>query len=72
MIKVSVFYPNSKGSKFDMAYYTSKHMPMVQAKCGKAGHRVVKEPYDAFWGQRYATVHDPDGNAVDLYAALPG
>ena len=29
------------------------------------------EPWDAPWGQRYATVQDPDGNAVDLYAALP-
>lgn len=29
------------------------------------------EPWDAFWGQRYAVVHDPDGNPVDLYAALP-
>jgi uncharacterized glyoxalase superfamily protein PhnB len=27
-------------------------------------------PYDAFWGQRYATVFDPDGNAVDLFAQL--
>ena len=32
MIKVSVFYPNSPGAKFDMAYYTTKHMPMVQKK----------------------------------------
>ena len=32
MIKVSVFYPNSPGARFDMAYYTSKHMPMVQQK----------------------------------------
>lgn len=30
------------------------------------------EPYDAPWGQRYAQVADPDGQAVDLYAALPG
>jgi uncharacterized protein (TIGR02118 family) len=30
MIKVSVFYPNSKGAKFDMAYYTTRHMPMVK------------------------------------------
>jgi uncharacterized protein (TIGR02118 family) len=30
MIKVSVLYPNSAGARFDMAYYTSKHMPMVQ------------------------------------------
>jgi len=31
------------------------------------GHR---EPWDAFWGQRYATVKDPDGNHVDLFAPL--
>jgi uncharacterized protein (TIGR02118 family) len=30
MIKVSVFYPNSADAKFDMAYYTTKHMPMVK------------------------------------------
>ena len=28
------------------------------------------EPFDAFWGQRYATVLDPDGVRVDLYAPL--
>jgi uncharacterized glyoxalase superfamily protein PhnB len=28
----------------------------------------VKEPCDAFWGQRYAQVADPDGNPVDLFA----
>src|SRR6187549_2472982 len=27
------------------------------------------EPWDAFWGQRYATLRDPDGNGVDLFAA---
>ena len=30
-----------------------------------------KPPWDAFWGQRYAVIHDPDGNGVDLFAALP-
>jgi uncharacterized glyoxalase superfamily protein PhnB len=34
---------------------------------GAEGHR---EPWDAFWGQRYAQVKDPDGNVVDLFAAL--
>jgi catechol 2,3-dioxygenase-like lactoylglutathione lyase family enzyme len=33
-----------------------------------AGYHGHKEPWDAFWGQRYAQVHDPDGNAVDLFA----
>ena len=27
------------------------------------------EPFDAFWGQRYAVVRDPDGNGVDLFAS---
>jgi len=36
MIKVSVFYPNEKGKKFDMEYYCNKHMPMVQQKLGNA------------------------------------
>ncbi|MCU1344343.1 MAG: glyoxalase [Acidimicrobiia bacterium] len=35
---------------------------------GAAGHL---EPWDAFWGMRYAVVRDPDGNSVDLFAALP-
>ncbi|MFE3229101.1 VOC family protein [Nocardia sp. NPDC059228] len=35
-----------------------------------AGYRAELKPFDAFWGQRYATVLDPDGNSVDLYAAL--
>ena len=33
------------------------------------GH-VIKEPWDAFWGQRYAMIADPDGNEVDVAAAL--
>ncbi|MEU0004398.1 VOC family protein [Streptomyces sp. NPDC006314] len=36
-----------------------------------AGHHGELKPWDAFWGQRYATVHDPDGNGVDLFAPLP-
>lgn len=40
------------------------------AKALAAGGRGHKEPWDAFWGQRYAQLRDPDGNGVDLYAAL--
>jgi uncharacterized glyoxalase superfamily protein PhnB len=36
------------------------------------GGRTHKEPWDAFWGQRYAEVEDPDGNIVDLFADLGG
>ena len=34
------------------------------------GFVVVKEPWDAFWGQRYAIVADPDGYMSDLFAVL--
>lgn len=36
-----------------------------------AGHAGHLTPFDAVWGQRYATVSDPNGNTVDFYAALP-
>ena len=36
----------------------------------EAGFTGTKEPYDAFWGQRYANVEDPDGNDVALFAPL--
>jgi catechol 2,3-dioxygenase-like lactoylglutathione lyase family enzyme len=32
-----------------------------------AGYEGHKEPWDAFWGMRYALLHDPDGNGVDLF-----
>ncbi len=37
-----------------------------------AGGQAHKEPWDAFWGQRYAQAKDPDGNVVDLFAPLAG
>jgi len=36
MIKVSVFYPNKEGARFDMKYYLEKHMPMVRQKMAGA------------------------------------
>jgi catechol 2,3-dioxygenase-like lactoylglutathione lyase family enzyme len=42
------------------------------ARVRSAGHAVVKDPYEAPWGQRYATVADPDGYRVDLFCPLPG
>lgn len=50
----------------DPAAVDSAYGEMVAA--GAAGDL---EPFDAFWGQRYAVLRDPDGNTVDLFAALP-
>jgi uncharacterized glyoxalase superfamily protein PhnB len=48
-----------------------KEVDEVYARITAAGFRGKAPPFDAFWGQRYATVLDPDGNAVDLFAELP-
>ena len=42
----------------------------VYARVTAEGFRGEKEPWDAFWGQRYALLVDPDGVEVALYAAL--
>jgi predicted enzyme related to lactoylglutathione lyase len=40
------------------------------ARLTNNGGKSIKEPWDAFWGQRYALVADPDGNVLDLFAPL--
>ena len=42
----------------------------LYARLTAAGHPGVLEPFDAPWGQRYATVADPEGTSVDLFAPL--
>jgi uncharacterized glyoxalase superfamily protein PhnB len=42
----------------------------IYARVVAAGYEGEKEPWDAFWGQRYALLGDPDGVRVNLYAAL--
>ena len=42
----------------------------IHARVVEAGFHSEKEPWDAFWGQRYGQVRDPDGVSVDLYATL--
>ncbi len=42
----------------------AKYEELVEA--GASGHL---PPWDAFWGMRYASLRDPDGNSVDLFAS---
>jgi uncharacterized glyoxalase superfamily protein PhnB len=43
----------------------------VYAELLEAGGSPHKEPWDAFWGQRYAQLADPDGTMIELFAPLP-
>lgn len=38
----------------------------LYAELTAAGYHGRQQPYDAFWGSRYAIVDDPDGNGVGL------
>lgn len=57
-------------SAFALEYDSPEEINEIVQKLKSEGFTVVKEPWDAFWGQRYAIVADPDGYKVDLYAAL--
>ncbi len=48
---------------------TASEVDSTYAAVIASGHRGHLEPWDAFWGQRYAVVIDPDGNHVELFAA---
>ena len=43
---------------------------VAYARLTGLGHHGHKAPWDAFWGQRYAIVSDPDGTEVSLFAQL--
>lgn len=60
--------PGGASLAFDCG--TPDEVDRMYAEVVAAGHHGVKEPWDAFWGQRYACVRDPDGIQVDLFAAL--
>ena len=64
--------PPSGSSRVGLAFAFASP-PEVDAKyreLADAGYETRKEPWDAFWGHRYAIVHDPDGNSVELFAPL--
>ncbi|MEH1016772.1 VOC family protein [Micromonospora sp. CPCC 206060] len=68
--------PASGGPRVSLAFRCAdpdevdrRYAELVAA--GHRGHRGHRPPWDAVWGQRYAVLHDPDGNAVDLFAPLP-
>jgi len=57
-------------SSFAMVCDSPAEVDAVAAAMSAAGYTLTVEPWDAFWGQRYATVKDPDGYQIDIFAAL--
>ena len=65
-------WQDPRGQRINLAFHceTAAGVDAVYAAIVEAGHTGIKPPWDAFWGQRYALVADPDGNTVDLFAPL--
>jgi uncharacterized glyoxalase superfamily protein PhnB len=55
---------------FAVLFNAPADVDTVASRVAAAGHTVVTQPYDAPWGQRYATVADPDGYQADLFCVL--
>lgn len=57
-------------SSFAILYSNKQEIDDIVAKLTLEGFDITKEPWEAFWGQYYAIVSDPDGYKVDLYVNL--
>jgi uncharacterized glyoxalase superfamily protein PhnB len=65
-------WPAPQGHRMTLAFAceTPAEVDTLYTRITEAGYAEHRPPWDAFWGQRYAVVQDPDGNLVDLYANL--
>lgn len=61
--------PGNK-SAFAMLFKSTEELNSTAKKLKETGYKFKKEPWDAFWGQRYAVSIDPNEYLVDLYAYL--
>jgi catechol 2,3-dioxygenase-like lactoylglutathione lyase family enzyme len=64
--------PPVGGQRLGLAFLcdSAGEVDEIYAELVADGYQSRLEPWDAFWGQRYAVVRDPDGNPVDLFAPL--
>lgn len=62
--------PNGSGVVLCFKQDSSAKVDEIYKRITAAGFKGIREPWDAFWGQRYACVSDPDGNQFDLFASL--
>jgi catechol 2,3-dioxygenase-like lactoylglutathione lyase family enzyme len=59
-----------KGVVLGFRVQTRAAVDRIHAEMTAAGYRTQQEPYDAFWGSRYAVLEDPDGNAVGVMSPM--
>ena len=62
--------PSSSGIALAFECADPAEVDSTYADLVGAGAPGEHKPWDAFWGMRYATVLDPDGYGIDLFAKL--
>lgn len=60
----------SNHSSFAIEFDSAEEVNEIAKEVEKNGFVVNKYPWNAFWGQRYCVVEDPDGYKLDLYSKL--
>ena len=63
-------WPGGSGAVLGFKVDTRVEVDALVSALATAGVEVQQEPYDAFWGARYAVVSDPDGNAVGIMSPV--
>ena len=62
--------PGGSGAVLGFKVDTRAEVDALVAALAAEGVPVQQDPYDAFWGARYAVVSDPDGNAVGIMSPV--
>lgn len=62
--------PGSSGVSLGFRLPSAADVDATYERMVELRHHGHKPPWDAAWGHRYALLHDPDGNGVDLFAPL--
>ena len=72
MKQINPDWEEPKGHRTGIAFLCDNpaHVDATYQRILDAGFKSQTPPWDAFWGQRYAQVQDPDGNIIDLFAPL--
>jgi catechol 2,3-dioxygenase-like lactoylglutathione lyase family enzyme len=68
--KWNVGWPGGPGVVLGFKVETRQDVDDLVAELRAQGVAVQQDPYDAFWGARYAIVSDPDGNGVGIMSPV--
>ncbi|WP_086313993.1 hypothetical protein A5821_001548 [Enterococcus sp. 7F3_DIV0205] len=61
--------PNNEGDKIELAFLCDSPVEIDQLceKMNGFGYEIFREPWQAFWGQYYAIIKDPDDNLLSFF-----